>query len=784
MKRIYLFLPVFFLLYALPAQVRTVSTRGGNVTAKPVAVQASFSKAAQKFIHVATPSNIQGHITTINSTATNDNPKAMVFVEQLYGIYNTQEVGVWYSGGKWKIFNQNRKPMPKGAKFNVLVLDPSAASRYAFTHQSTAANTQGHVTYLNHKLTNGKASKVLILSKKYGKYLTSPVGVWYTKGKWAIYNEDRSKMPVGTYFHILALEPGEVNTGISKHQGRAFQTRVSDVSKKKFRSGHVHYINDGFTNKQQAALVFSTPVWKGKYNVHPTGVWYSKPNWTVFNQNRQALPTGAAFNVLAIRPQNSNSNVVIADPQIKPVYNIKPESWKVIAVPSRNPSSSTGNSNSTEPEGPNLSLGKEISTLLGDPDLLPFIEKLNIFREIYEDKNPRAHAFYYLPATYALDWDREADVFALFFYYLSAGANGRGDVIVTAEFSPKLNPKDIQLAEVLLQKKLGKPVKLIPMPLRNTPNMDLKSSLSLFDVDPSSVSTNIPSDILKPIVVSWKMGKRVDDLLGFLLSRNQVAASMLFEPFGDDEKRIEVPVKMKINDSQTYGKLEFDNASRMLNGFQNPLDYPILLESLGLIRNKNGKKFVETVILNSYEVQPKSYFSDFSTQEKSQILEGDVIEEIWLNYSLNSECEDCGQAIKEKILGGTSSNLVKEIQVEILTPLSFSGAQSIKLMIKSTQADPKGETEEELPIISITEDFQTLKSGELFVPEDSQMSYEYQLILIMPDGQVAYSGWQSANEQFLVLGESSIKELFSDFIQEEVQMDDLESENPSPDEDD
>lgn len=43
--------------------------------------------------------------------------------------------------------------------------------------------------------------------------------------------------------------------------------------------------------------------WSGTYNDHPIGVWYHPylQKWTIFNQDQEALPPGAAFNVAALK---------------------------------------------------------------------------------------------------------------------------------------------------------------------------------------------------------------------------------------------------------------------------------------------------------------------------------------------------------------------------------------------------------------------------------------------------------------------------------------------------
>jgi hypothetical protein len=56
-------------------------------------------------------------------------------------------------------------------------------------------------------------------------------------------------------------------------------------------------------NGKPGAKVFVTHVYNASgttptYLNHPIGVWYTGSNWSVFNQDRAAMPTTAAFNVI------------------------------------------------------------------------------------------------------------------------------------------------------------------------------------------------------------------------------------------------------------------------------------------------------------------------------------------------------------------------------------------------------------------------------------------------------------------------------------------------------
>ena len=69
-------------------------------------------------------------------------------------------------------------------------------------------------------------------------------------------------------------------------------------------SANSTYLNNRLINGNPDALLSVTQNWNprgadGTYNDHPVGVWYdaAAKRWAVFNQDRAAMPEGAAFNV-------------------------------------------------------------------------------------------------------------------------------------------------------------------------------------------------------------------------------------------------------------------------------------------------------------------------------------------------------------------------------------------------------------------------------------------------------------------------------------------------------
>ena len=67
------------------------------------------------------------------------------------------------------------------------------------------------------------------------------------------------------------------------------------------------YLDSDVINDNPDAILYVTPNWNpggegDTYNDHPVGVWYDEDagRWAIFNQNREAMPEGAAFNVAVL----------------------------------------------------------------------------------------------------------------------------------------------------------------------------------------------------------------------------------------------------------------------------------------------------------------------------------------------------------------------------------------------------------------------------------------------------------------------------------------------------
>jgi hypothetical protein len=737
----------------------------------------------------ASAANVNGHILKLNHATTNGNPNAVVFAMQKYGNYNPNEIGVWYDGNTWTVFNQNRKPIPAGAQFNILAFENGSGT--VFTHTTDANNIKGHITILDHPQTNGKGDAIALVSQRFGKYNTSPVGLWWNDGKWAIFNQNFAPMPVGTQFNVL-VQKGDVARKFGEFTATAAQQKVETTNKP---MPHVMSIDEAATNGNPAAFVFATQRWIGVYNTHPTGVWYNAGKWHVFNENLHELAINNNFNIISFALNNSATTTEAKTDANKKsnVYDIVKYNPNVLIIKPKFelPGGSTATPppppppapESKDPLGPKMSGVPHLIRAEVSEDFKQVLTRINLFDELYEDKNPKSNIYYYLPAKYSLKWDADTKNYSFSVYYLSATDGSRGSVIVTAKLFPNIKEEDVALAEKLLSKSYGKEVKLrsMTMLLKDTPKVNFGSALSNFDVKNESINITVPSDVFSPIIMSWRMDQRVEDLIGAMMNDQGLSGNITFSPIGDVEKNISVIASMKVNEAQTFGQLRYSDGLVLLKEPKNTFDYPITLKNLLVLKKKdNGTNFItEQIKISAVSSPANSIFRinpidlikvskatfvepmDFVLDKRDSIRKKEI-ESIWVDYTVDN-CADCNLNIQQKILNGTTSSKIQKIGLEVMNPLAFTKASAIKMQIKSVMGDPNGKSEQLLPTIDIKEDLKSLTAGDLFVTEGKEPAFDYKIYILMKDGQLLESEWITHNNLILTLGEAQIKALFSQF---------------------
>lgn len=176
------------------------------------------------FVQHATASNTKGNHTFINARALNGNPRASIQITQVFnpggaspaGTFNDHPVGVRYYPAmkRWAIFNEDNKPMPISAAFNVMV--GSGPSNGGRTGLVTVTSFDHHIgtILISNSASNNNPNNVTFVTPVYnpdGKGASTdphPLEVAYPNPgtmifKETINNSDFSTAKVGTTFNVL-----------------------------------------------------------------------------------------------------------------------------------------------------------------------------------------------------------------------------------------------------------------------------------------------------------------------------------------------------------------------------------------------------------------------------------------------------------------------------------------------------------------------------------------------------------------------------------------------------
>lgn len=119
-----------------------------------------------------------------------------------------QHLGVYLnpqSASGWSIFHQDSSVnMGIGQRFHVIA---PVASKTGFAHLTSAANSSGALSRIEHASLNGLSFAIAIALHRWeGAYHDVPIGLAWTSaggGRWQVRNEDGSAMPAALKFHLL-----------------------------------------------------------------------------------------------------------------------------------------------------------------------------------------------------------------------------------------------------------------------------------------------------------------------------------------------------------------------------------------------------------------------------------------------------------------------------------------------------------------------------------------------------------------------------------------------------
>ncbi len=176
-------------------------------------------------LHTASTSNNLPlpNVTRLDHPQLNNNPVALPLVTQRWnpgggsGVYNNSAVGVWYTAGRWHVFNQGPSPqtLPNGSGFHVLIPSLSILTPIDYAFRLNVSSTRAAME-IDHPRSNNRACAQVYASALFGDpfdggvagvYVPAPLAVSYAAasnggGRWVIRRADNAGIAAGSAFHV------------------------------------------------------------------------------------------------------------------------------------------------------------------------------------------------------------------------------------------------------------------------------------------------------------------------------------------------------------------------------------------------------------------------------------------------------------------------------------------------------------------------------------------------------------------------------------------------------
>jgi hypothetical protein len=184
-------------------------------------VLAEPASGAAVFTLHATHADTAGDHVFISSRLSNDKPKAVVTVTQVWnpggrllgGVYNPNAVGVRYfkAQRKWAVVNEDGAKMPAGAAFNILIGSSASGGGSTRVITTTAASRIGRGTRFSDATANNRPGAFVFVTPdwnpggKGGTRSTSQTDVDYdaTLRRWVVVDESASPTPLHSAYNLL-----------------------------------------------------------------------------------------------------------------------------------------------------------------------------------------------------------------------------------------------------------------------------------------------------------------------------------------------------------------------------------------------------------------------------------------------------------------------------------------------------------------------------------------------------------------------------------------------------
>jgi hypothetical protein len=388
----------------------------------------------------------------------------------------------------------------------------------------------------------------------------------------------------------------------------------------------------------------------------------------------------------------------------------------------------------------------------------------NISFDIFPDQNENSGYYYYFPASYALQWNKENAYQFRMLYGSAAEETGEGMVNMYMTITPSISTTERNLVEALVKdyaERHGKPFeKLRPIPLKEPPKAVIQS-ISDYGVPVERISTAATTSIFDPIQLSWPISSGSSDDFMVALKEIDIRGTLSLIP--DDNFELGIPVDISLKNDRTLGRIILRENIWRNQLWKNEMPFPVRLKYIhALFLNKEDSG--TTPYIYSWDLGDKEvpvYASVNFNAESIPLMVDRGAQRIWVEYSV-SDCPECMDKIINDLMGGTVSAKQQNVEVISYGVIERTGAYVIEVYIRSRLADPKGKSIMEIGPFRLTTDNVSSFVGPLFVPTGKNLEYEYRIRMVTDD-EVLNSKWFYATDASLYLTRSVIESVLGKF---------------------
>ena len=182
--------------------------------------------AQKAYVFTTSSSNISGNYAVIDLPELNGK-NSVLFSAQIVpesAAANRHAIGVWYTGSRWSVFNQDKAAMPANVSFLLTFSDN------CFLQKANTENVRNNEMLLDHPAINGNSNSKFTITQNWnpdgigGIYNQSEIGKRFdtSMGKWVLINQSGATIPIGAAFTIMeevSVSPtpitGSVNSNTS-----------------------------------------------------------------------------------------------------------------------------------------------------------------------------------------------------------------------------------------------------------------------------------------------------------------------------------------------------------------------------------------------------------------------------------------------------------------------------------------------------------------------------------------------------------------------------------------